>query len=265
MVEQFWFGNTSQKLLGVLHKQPHSDPRLGIIFLPGFGQTMAGTHFLFSRLAQQLSLLHPTFQFDYRGWGDSEGETSDCTLASLLKDAEMAMHELQRRTACKNFVLVGAGFGNWIAAKTGRQYGKSALILLAPYRSPVSLDRTFEGFVPADGDSLVDTARLGDWTRLNPLVQFFRELGSGTSHAKGILVRWQLIVELAAINAIDWLRDYPGPVLEIYSPTDEPLRAVSHQESVALPYNGGTFYIRNRDFIERKIISWLSNLPQEFE
>ena len=265
MVAQIWFGNTSQKLLGVLRKQSYSDHRLGILFLPGFGQTMAGTHFLFTRLAQQLSSVFPTFQFDYRGWGDSEGETSDCTVESLLRDAEMAAHELQKNTKCKKLVLVGAGFGNWIAAKIGRQHGKAALILLAPYRSPVSLEETFGKFMPAEDDTLIDTARLGDWTQLNPLVQFFRELGSGKSHAKGILVRWQFVVELAAINAADWLRDYPGPVLEFYSPTDGPLKAVSHQKSIALPHSGGTFYIKNRDFIEREVTSWLMGLDGEFE
>lgn len=267
MIEQFWFGSCSCKLLGVLRRPSKESTTWGVLFLPGFGQTKAGSYFIFSQLAQKISTVVPTFQFDYRGWGDSEGETSSCTLKTLLDDAEVAVNELKHRISCSNLILVGSGFGNWVATKIALQHSNTALILMAPYYSPVFLTEVFGKQITdemSEDVTLIDTALLGPWTSNSLLLQFFQRLGEGLHRSKGILVQWQFLIELATIDSVSLLQDYLGPVLEFYSTDEAILDAASHHTVIALPRSDfRLLHPADRDLIRTSSFSWICQLIGE--
>lgn len=270
-IEQFWFGTSHLKLFGVLRSTLTSGDEAppGVVFFTGFGQSKAGFHFMFTRIAQRLAPLMPTLQFDYRGWGESEGETTECTLSSLIEDAHMAKRVLQERFGCHRYILIGAGFGNWIAAYAGLSSPGSALVLLAPYRSPLPLRQIVGARHAANLTArlaIVDTAQLGSWSSRSPLSRFFLALGASRSYSKGILLRWQLLTELANIDAASLLRDYSGPAIEFHPSTELPLALIPHQSTLELPE--GTLHLShplNQDFINDHIFSWVQDLQREIK
>lgn len=264
MIEQFWFGGTSLKLFGVLRYPSSAYHPLGAIFCTGFGQNKSGFHFTFTRMAHQLSSIMPTLQFDYRGWGDSEGETTVCTLSTLLEDTQMAMDVLRERTGCRRYMLIGAGFGNWIAASAGCCSPDNALVLLAPYLSPLPLRQAVGEAYAAlltDQRAIIDTAQLGHWESGSVLSQCFLALGASRSYAKGISVRWQLLTDLAGIDSMALLHAYPGPALEFYQAHGRPLAAISHQQTLELPEGVPHLsHPKNHDFMIDALFSWASHL-----
>lgn len=259
LIEQFWFGTTSFKLLGVLRYPLRMHSEWGIIFFPGFGQTKAGSYFIFTRLAQQIAASVPAFQFDYRGWGDSEGESTICSLSSLQEDGHMAVLELKRRTGCKNLVFIGSGFGNWIAAMLGRQYHAS-LVLLAPYRSPILLPETVQKQLYS-GNTLVDTASLGDWKQNSFVEYLFQLLGSGLNRAKGIKIQSDFLIELSLIDSLSLLNDYPGAILA-FQPEEDLLAsgALQWKTVTLLRSDSRLLNPMDRDYIEKEVISWINHI-----
>jgi|GEM_PF-3373733 len=263
MVEQFWFGTSREKLLGVLRSPGEGENRWGCLFFPGFGQTKAGSYFIFSRLAQRLSAFMPTLQFDYRGWGDSQGESVDCTLESLLTDAGEAVRELQRRTGCEYLMMIGAGFGNWIAARAGNRTPPAALVLLSPYREP--LTALWREAVPVPlTDEFVDTARLGDWSTGGPLLTTFQRLGEGLNRSKGIRVSAGLLEGLTSIHPVVWLKDYPGPVLEVQAAGELQLDFLPHRRTVLVPRSDFMLlHPADRELVVDEVTAWAQRLVEE--
>lgn len=264
MIEQFWFGKTLFQLCGVLRKPDQgTNCSYGVIFFHGFGLSKCGPAFLFSRIAHQISQFLPTLQFDYSGWGDSEGETSDCTLETLFTDSQQAVDVIQRKGNCTHLIFIGHGFGNWIATMLGKRYPESHLALILPYKCPITpfefLEELYWHQTPPD--RFIDTSTLGDWELYGPLYSLFQNLGGNLPASKGVIIRWQFLKELLSMDSQMLLSNYPGSVLEIRTQTGESLLQDVNQRSEKLPYPD-IFLTdpRNSDFIERTVVAWIKNL-----
>lgn len=106
---------------------------LGVLIVTGGTQTRIGSHRLFERLAFALAQAgYPTFRFDRRGVGDSEGEDPDfrgneadiVTAAQAFRDQSPTVRQ-----------MIGLGLcdGATSLALFGAQAGLGAIVLINPW------------------------------------------------------------------------------------------------------------------------------------
>jgi len=116
-------GGAGATLAGVLHLPPHGPPRAGILVAHCF---TCGKDLLTStRLAKGLAAAGwAVLRFDFTGLGESEGEFSDTTISTSLRDLDAALDTLAERA--------GATIG-----MVGHSYGGAAALLAAERRADV--------------------------------------------------------------------------------------------------------------------------------
>ena len=202
MSKQLWFYNNNYAMLGVIRGEGNVG-KTGIVFLPGLGQTKAGIYFLFSQIAMEIESDFVTLQFDYTGFGDSEGEMEECNLEKLLSDSKKAIELFAEKMFCKEIILIGMGIGNIIAAQCAKILSVvKGIILLSPYKNCLNSYQEFEELIKRIKDSfeVLDTAELGDWDRENFVNEFFVLLGAGMHRNKGLLIRKEFLLEISEVN-----------------------------------------------------------------
>jgi pimeloyl-ACP methyl ester carboxylesterase len=111
------FLNGPQALRGTLHlPDSEGDKRVGIIFLHGWSGSRIGPHSMFVHAARNMSRLGYTcLRFDFRGRGDSDGETATASIASMIEDAGTATEHLLRLAALDSIIHLGICSGGKIA------------------------------------------------------------------------------------------------------------------------------------------------------
>ena len=72
------FEHAHSKLVGIMHHAPGATTDIGVLIVVGGPQYRVGSHRQFVLLARHLAATgYPVLRFDYRGMGDSDGETRD--------------------------------------------------------------------------------------------------------------------------------------------------------------------------------------------
>ena len=127
--EAVWFENTrGQRLLGVWHEAPQAS-QIAIISLHGWTGYRAGPHQMLTRAARELSQLYPVLRFDFAGRGDSEGDASQSTLATMTDDLRAAMSWCKSEKKVSQFLLLGLCSGCEIAFAGATENGVEGLIM----------------------------------------------------------------------------------------------------------------------------------------
>lgn len=96
--ERCWvvFENHGQKIFGVLHKPLVSKKVPVVILCHGFGGDKVGRFRYFVKLAENLAENHiACLRFDFRGFGDSEGDAVDLTIKGQVEDLHKAIDFLK--------------------------------------------------------------------------------------------------------------------------------------------------------------------------
>jgi len=100
--ERDWvtFENESRKLFGVIHRPMVPGKRPAVLFCQGFEGNKCGKHRVYVTLAEKLVQLgFVVLRFDYRGYGDSEGDFQEVTIegeiSDILKAVEFLAHDEQ--------------------------------------------------------------------------------------------------------------------------------------------------------------------------
>lgn len=115
MQESVTFTVKDQRLFGMLER-PTSHAERGVIFLGGWAGTRVGPHQIFVKLTRQLSARGIAgLRFDFRGRGDSEGETGSAELGTMLKDVIAAVQWMVQRTQVTKLTLLGICSGSQVA------------------------------------------------------------------------------------------------------------------------------------------------------
>ncbi len=255
MIEQFWFRHENQRLIGVLQQPDNVETKWGAVLLPGFGQNKAGSYFIFTRLAQEISKMVPTLQFDYRGFGDSEGDLEECDLNTMVSDTEAAISILREKTNCENIVLIAAGIGNWIAIEWALKNKDSALVLLSPYKIKYPFEATW-----ADTDDLIDTYELGNWSPKSEISIFFERLGEGLNRTRGLVLKKRFLVQLNEIE-YEGLYQFKGPILEFHSINDIPFKEMTNKQTICL--SRSDYKLLNpldREQLITKVCEWIDSI-----
>jgi alpha/beta superfamily hydrolase len=93
-------------------------------------------------------------RFHYRGTGNSDGDSADMTLDSMVADAELALGRLAAATGGKPLALAGTRFGTLIAATAARALDGAPVALFEP---TIEATRFFrEGFRAKRAADVVD-------------------------------------------------------------------------------------------------------------
>lgn len=118
MERPFFFQTGAQQLFGVLHSPDPGTPKRGLLMCHAFGEEKLWSHRVFVNFAREAASEGiPVLRFDFRGHGDSDGHSEDCTIASYLSDIETARKTLQDlHPTLENIDILGLRFGATLAA-----------------------------------------------------------------------------------------------------------------------------------------------------
>jgi pimeloyl-ACP methyl ester carboxylesterase len=134
-VRPFFFGETTEPLLGLHHPASGARPRrVGVAFLNPFGDEYLRAHRPLRQLADRLAGCgFDVLRFDYFGCGDSAGEDEQGLIARWLLDAEAAVEELEALSGSARLALVGVRLGASLAVElAARRPGVELLVLWDP-------------------------------------------------------------------------------------------------------------------------------------
>jgi pimeloyl-ACP methyl ester carboxylesterase len=141
MTEPTFFGQPP--LFGIHHPPTRTVASGGdaVLICPPLGHEHTRTHRALKLLGQALARAgHHVLRFDFRGLGDSWGQTEDGGVEEWCDDIDVALEELAARSGAKRLTLVGLRVGGALAAAslTRRRQGSLSahrLILWDPVLS----------------------------------------------------------------------------------------------------------------------------------
>lgn len=116
MQQSIFFESGGHRLYGVHFPTAQPEAKLGFVLCNGF----AGEHVVcrshLSHYARKLQAQgHPVLRFDYRGYGDSDGDFTDATVPAMCADIQAATEELKQRSGCEGVALLGIRMGATLA------------------------------------------------------------------------------------------------------------------------------------------------------
>jgi pimeloyl-ACP methyl ester carboxylesterase len=215
----FAFSSSGLTLRGLLHR-PDRPRDLGVLFLHGWSGNRLGPHRLFVHQARRLAAMGVfSLRFDFRGRGESEGETFSTSLEDMVTDTLCGLEAFQRETGLRRIVLVGICSGCKVAIGAAAQRPDLAGLALwsaeamGPLRAPTQSVRKTLWALRAYARKL---ATLETWTKIL------------TGRVQTRFVRKALMTdERPTLNEIrreaawlDAFRSFQSPVLFVYGGND---------------------------------------------
>jgi len=127
-----FFGDPAESLYGVYHPpdRPTAKPAGVVLCQPAFHESV-NSHRAMRALAEQFGRagVH-TLRFDYRGTGDSAGESGDWDVERCTADIGTAMDEIKASRGLTSVGLVGLRLGASLAARTAARRGGVPFVVL---------------------------------------------------------------------------------------------------------------------------------------
>lgn len=113
LMEPLYFGESGKRLFGVLHVPSVARPEAQAVLLcPSIGHEYMRLHRGYQMLAVDLARKgYHVLRFDLFGMGDSEGESSEATLAQWEEDVRTAARLLMQRSGAQTITSVGVRMG----------------------------------------------------------------------------------------------------------------------------------------------------------
>lgn len=129
-MEQFFFGEDSNKLFGVLAR-PSGRAHTGIVICPPCGEEMVSTYARFARWSKELADRgFAVMRYHARGTGESDGKSTDFTVTGAAEDAASAVKWMRENGNVERVGLFGLRFGATAAVHAKAE--ADFLILWAP-------------------------------------------------------------------------------------------------------------------------------------
>jgi hypothetical protein len=185
---------------GTLHLPGNAGPYPAVLWLPGFGGTRVECHRLFVDGARQLARLGvASLRIDFRGCGESDGDTLEMTIASQVEDARAALAALRTHpnVAGDRLAVVGFSLGAAIASQLGAESGLQALAFWSPVVFPVPI-----------------FARMGLYSAHPELAR------QGWIDCNGRRIGRDFMNELTALDPLAALATFDRPLLVLYGGDD---------------------------------------------
>ncbi len=104
-----------------------------VLLLPSLFEERKSGYAAMRRLAERLAAAgHAALRFDYRGSGESGGDSAQRRWAHLAEDADTAQQTLERLAGKRDLVLIGLRMGATLALQESFRANPAAVIALAP-------------------------------------------------------------------------------------------------------------------------------------
>lgn len=173
----FFFSTEGARLFGMLHAAENTTGAgMGWVFCHPFAEEKLWAHRVFVGMARDLARRGmPVLRFDYRGYGDSDGQFEDFTLADHVADIRSAISELRARVpGIERIGLLGLRYGASLAvlaAVDDPSVGRLVLwdpvvdmeqYLLDQLRSNLTTQMVLYGKVVTKREELVERIRAGE-------------------------------------------------------------------------------------------------------
>ncbi len=137
--QPLFFAGSGEELYGVIHHPKGNSRDIGIVVCPPLFAEGMEAHGVLVTLARFLARNgYPVMRFDYRGYGESDGEGSDYTVPDHIDDIRTATERLRAETGVHKTGLLGIRMGATLA------------ILAATRGMPVYLVAALEPVVRGD-------------------------------------------------------------------------------------------------------------------
>jgi uncharacterized protein len=109
------FNSGGATVRAILHEPDHPNGT-GIVYLHGWPGNRLGPHRMFVTLGRQLAGLgFCSLRIDFRGRGDSDGETASASIRSMIADTTAAVDFLTARAPLRRVILLGICSGGKVA------------------------------------------------------------------------------------------------------------------------------------------------------
>jgi alpha-beta hydrolase superfamily lysophospholipase len=119
-------------LYGVYHA-PAQDPRLAVLIAPGLFEERKSAYAVLAGLARELAAAgHPVLRFDFRGSGESGGESAARRWTHLGEDLAAARDALLRLSGRPAAALLGLRLGASLVLQEAAAREAPAVVALAP-------------------------------------------------------------------------------------------------------------------------------------
>ncbi|MCK5850357.1 MAG: alpha/beta hydrolase [Kiritimatiellae bacterium] len=115
------FSNKEMLLRGILHSpnSSRSTGSIGVVFQSGWSGCRLGPHRMFVKTARELTANGCyCLRFDFAGRGDSDGNTQNASIQSMISDTVCAVDFLRSNTPAKQIFLVGICSGGKVSIAT---------------------------------------------------------------------------------------------------------------------------------------------------
>jgi len=122
-MEPFYFGESGKQLFGCYHG-PEAEPSrgCGVVLCYPMGHEYMQFHRAYRQLAFHLSRVgFPVLRFDFRGCGDSAGNSEEAKIHHWLADISGAVSEMKRRSHVAKVCLVGLRLGGTLSMMVGSE------------------------------------------------------------------------------------------------------------------------------------------------
>ncbi len=172
----------------------------GVIFLHGFSQTKAGAYGIFSQICEKIEANIPILRFDYMGFGDSEGETCEVDMHSMISNTEKMTQWFVNKTGCRKVIYIGHGIGNYIATIMVEKNPYNEAILIMPQLTALDKEERYKDIISKIELTKhdIDTGELGIWNE--KMDDFFAILGGRMNRSKGITVKTDFLKEIVKFD-----------------------------------------------------------------
>ena len=213
-----------QSLRGILHEPERSASGPVVVLLHGWAGSRIGPHRMFVHMARRLAAAGcACLRCDFRGRGDSDGETKQATIRSMIADAGAAIAFAAKEMPGRKVILLGLCSGGKVAVGTAADDARVAGLALWS-AEPMGPMRAAAGGSGRTAQALQAYARkllrLETWLKLLALRVNVRMVGKAVANPD-VASRDEIEDETLWLNRLSGFR---GPALLVYGTNDPETR-----------------------------------------
>ncbi len=132
MVEVFFFSCSGVRLYGAYHVPAHrANQEYSVLLCSAFGNEGLRSRHACRVLGERLARSGvPCLRFDYRGTGDSAGDTDCWGVKAWVEDICIASRDVQNGSGAKKLILVGVRLGASLAWHAVNTRGLAAVLIM---------------------------------------------------------------------------------------------------------------------------------------
>jgi exosortase A-associated hydrolase 2 len=255
-----FFTSGGRQLLGIFHNVAEARSGEAFVFCHPLAEEKLWSHRVFVSFARRLALAgYPVLRFDYRGNGDSDGEFSECALASICDDVRASIVRTRQLAGVSTVSLLGLRSGATIASLVAEDAGAgiNRLILWAPIvdgarymqdllRINLSTQTAIYKEIRHDREALVELMRQGQ-----------------TVNVDGYEMAYTLYSDFSAIKLADTPKRFEGPC-QIVQVDRQPGRADAELQQLAASYRNATLTTAQEEPFWKEIARFYDQAPHLF-